>query len=105
MSKYNIRKARSRLKAAEDELLRDEILSDSKSYQTTKELLDDLENETGWKKAHFAKYTGYSLSGVINWYNNNKNTVVVKCVCDCIKRKYWHERNKERYAFGFDEGE
>lgn len=102
MSKFNVKKARSKLRAAENEALRDEILLSEIDY-TTKEILDDLESVTGWKKAHVARYTGYSISSIRNWYNRNENQVVMKCVCEFLKRRYWHDRNKERFAFDFEE--
>ena len=102
MSKFNLEKARNKLRAAENEALRYEILS-CVPDKTTSEYLEDLERETGWTKTHFARFTGYSYNAVKRWAKENENTVVVKFVCNDIKRRYWHQRNKERYQFDFEE--
>lgn len=101
MSKFNLLKAKKKLRDAENEALRDEILSFSEN-RSTREILADFYAETGWKRANLAKYMGYSANAVKRWEELNENTTVIKCVCDSVKRRYWHHRNKERYQFEFD---
>jgi DNA-binding transcriptional regulator YiaG len=104
MSKYNLEKAKATLKAAQAEAFRDEMIS-SVITETTAELLADLEKQTGWKKSHFAHYIGYSYNAVKRWAQKNENTRVVKDVCNSIKRAYWHDKNKDRFSFDFEEKE
>jgi DNA-binding transcriptional regulator YiaG len=102
MSKYNIEKARQRLKAAENEQLREDILS-REITTTTAEELSNLEKETGWKVSHFAQYIGYSYNAVKCWSKKNENTRLVSDICSVIKKKYWHKRNEDRFKFEIDE--
>jgi hypothetical protein len=102
MAKYNLQKAKAKLKAAENEALRDEILSNP-PLETTKAILSKFYTSTGWKRAHIAQYMGYSANAVKRWENENENTVVIRDVCAAIQRKYWHRDNRDRFKFELDE--
>lgn len=68
--------------------------------KTVKQILQELEDETGVKPSHVAQYMRRSSGTIANWIENNSYIETVKAVARDIMMQW---RFEERPRFGFDD--